>query len=206
MTDTIEIVEGDETAKTVIALDDESWDGLVRDLDTPPGLLYGGRFETVRGNPLRFVRWEPALRAMYPRSPRVRRRRSSTCTASTRPRRSRWPTCRACPTTMRDFFDTCGYVLVRDVFTPDEIAGFLEDADVLRDEAREGDKMSWWGRDANGDTVLCRVLRAATRPAFARAPRRSARPGLADARRPTPVRPSARPTPTASRCCGSDPP
>ena len=65
---------------------------------------------------------------------------------------------------MRDFLATCGYVLVREVFTPDEIAGFLEDADVLRDEAREGDKMSWWGRDANGDTVLCRVLRAASRP------------------------------------------
>ena len=63
--DTIEIVEGDETARTVIALDDASWLGLVNDLDTPPGLLYGGRVETVRGNPLRFVRWEPALRAMY---------------------------------------------------------------------------------------------------------------------------------------------
>jgi ectoine hydroxylase-related dioxygenase (phytanoyl-CoA dioxygenase family) len=65
---------------------------------------------------------------------------------------------------MRDFFDTCGYVLVRDVFTADEVRAFLEDADVLRGEAREGDKVSWWGRDKDGDTVLCRVLRAATRP------------------------------------------
>jgi len=55
-TDTIDIVAGDENAKTVIALDDASWQGLVRDLDTPPGLLYSGRVETVRGNPLRFVR------------------------------------------------------------------------------------------------------------------------------------------------------
>src|SRR5438874_2635743 len=45
--DTIEIVDGDERAKTVIALDDASWQGLVNDLDTPPGLLYGGRVETV---------------------------------------------------------------------------------------------------------------------------------------------------------------
>ena len=63
--DTIEIVAGEDAAKTVIALDNESWRGLARDLDTPPGLLYGGRVEIVRGNPLRFVRWEPALRAMY---------------------------------------------------------------------------------------------------------------------------------------------
>src|SRR5690348_753751 len=61
----IDVVEGDESAKTVIALDDDAWRGLASDLDTPPGLLYSGRVETVRGNPLRFVRWEPALRAMY---------------------------------------------------------------------------------------------------------------------------------------------
>ena len=75
---------------------------------------------------------------------------------------------------MRAFLDACGYVLVRDVFTPEEIAGFLADVDTLRDEAREGDKMSWWGRDADGNTVLCRVLRAATRPRLARVARRSA--------------------------------
>jgi ectoine hydroxylase-related dioxygenase (phytanoyl-CoA dioxygenase family) len=161
--DTIDIVEGDEHAKTVIALDDEAWQGLVRDLDTPPGLLYGGRVETVRGNPLRFVRWEPALRAMFHGRPvydaaLVDLHGLDPTTTFTR----RDVAERAEAT--RDFFETCGYVLVRDVFSPDEIRGFLEDADVLRDEAREGDKMSWWGRDANGNTVLCRVLRAASRP------------------------------------------
>jgi ectoine hydroxylase-related dioxygenase (phytanoyl-CoA dioxygenase family) len=160
---TIEIIEGDDDAKTVIALDDESWRGLASDLDTPPGLLYGGRVETVRGNPLRFVRWEPALRAMYHGRPVYDAARvdlhgidpSATFTMAE---------VAADPGAMRAFLDTCGYVLVRNVFTAHEIAGFLEDADVLRDEAREGDKMSWWGRDVHGETVLCRVLRAASRP------------------------------------------
>ena len=160
---TVSIVEGDETAKTVIAIDDAAWQGLVRDLDTPPGLLYGGRVETVRGNPLRFVRWEPALRAMYHGRPVYDAARvdlhgldpAATFTMED---------VAANTTEMRDFLETCGYVLVRNVFTSEEIAGFLEDTDVLRDEAREGDKMSWWGRNAQGETVLCRVLRAATRP------------------------------------------
>jgi len=160
---TIEIVEGDEHAKTLIALDDESWRGLASDLDTPPGLLYGGRVETVRGNPLRFVRWEPALRAMYHGRPvydaaRVDLHGLDPAATFT------MPDVAAKREEMRDFLDTCGYILVRDVFTPEEISGFLEDARVLSEEAREGDKMSWWGRDARGDTVLCRVLRAATRP------------------------------------------
>ena len=161
--DTIAIVEGDADAKTVIALDDESWRGLASDLDTPPGLLYGGRVETVRGNPLRFVRWEPALRAMYHGRPVYDAAQvdlhgldpSASFTLADLDAR---------PDALRDFLETCGYVLVRNAFTPDEIAGFVEDAGVLREEAREGDKMSWWGRDARENTVLCRVLRAATRP------------------------------------------
>ena len=160
---TIGIVEGDEGAKTVIAIDDAAWQGLVRDLDTPPGLFYAGRVETVRGNPLRFVRWEPALRAMYHGRPvydaaRVDLRGFDPSASFTMADLERDVDA------MRAFLDTCGYVLVREVFTPDEIRTFLEDADVLRDEAREGDKTSWWGRDAKGDAVLCRVLRAASRP------------------------------------------
>ena len=161
--ETIAVVEGDENAKTVIAIDDAAWQGLVRDLDTPPGLLYGGRVETVRGNPLRFVRWEPALRAMYHGRPIYDA--ASVDLHGFDPAASFTMADVASDAgTMRAFLDACGYVLVRNVFTPEEIAGFLEDADTLRDEAREGDKTSWWGRDATGDTVLCRVLRAATRP------------------------------------------
>jgi len=163
--DTIDIVQGDETAKTVIAIDDAAWQGLVRDLDTPPGLLYGGRVETVRGNPLRFVRWEPALRAMYHGRPvydaaKVDLHGFDPTASFT------MPDVASDADTMRAFLDACGYVIVRDVFTPKEISGFLDDTVVLRDEAREGDKMSWWGRDAKGETVLCRVLRAASRPSL----------------------------------------
>jgi len=68
------------------------------------------------------------------------------------------------PQTMRAFLDACGYVIVRDVFTPEEVRAFLDDADVLRDEAREGDKVSWWGKTRAATRSVCRVLRAASRP------------------------------------------
>ena len=180
--DTVSIVEGDATAKTVIAIDDAAWQGLVRDLDTPPGLLYGGRVETVRGNPLRFVRWEPALRAMYHGRPVYDAARvdlhglDPTATFT-------MEDVAASTAEMRDFLETCGYVLVRDVFTPEEIAGFLEDVDVLRDEAREGDKMSWWGRRRDRvrpccaaccvrqPVLACRALHSDTARPFALAAR-----------------------------------
>src|SRR3954447_26791414 len=149
--DTLDVLEGQDGAKTVIAIDDDAWQGLVRDLDTPPGLLYGGRVETVHGNPLRFVRWEPALRAMYHGRPVYDAARvdlhgfDPTASFTTDDLSVR-------ADDMREFFDTCGYVIVRNVFTPDEVRGFLDDADVLRAEAREGDKVSWWGRDNKGET------------------------------------------------------
>ena len=65
-------------------------------------------------------------------------RRASTCTGSTRPRPSRWTTSPRDADDMRDFLDTCGYVLVRNVFTAEEIAGFLEDADVLARRSARG--------------------------------------------------------------------
>ena len=138
-------------------------------------MLYGGRVETVHGNPLRFVRWEPALRAMYHGRPVYDAARVDLHGFDPDRARSRPTTSRPTRRTMRDFLETCGYVLVRDVFSPEEVSGFLDDAAVLRDEAREGDKMSWWGKDASGATVLCRVLRAASRPRSARAARGSAR-------------------------------
>ncbi len=63
--ETIEILEGDAEARSVIGIDLESFSGLLRDVDTPISMLYSSRVEAVRGNPMRFVRWEPILRAMF---------------------------------------------------------------------------------------------------------------------------------------------
>src|SRR4051794_9248986 len=61
--DTIAIVEGDADARCVVEVDQDSFDGLMLDLDSVSGLLYSGRVSKDRGNPLRFIEWEPGLRA-----------------------------------------------------------------------------------------------------------------------------------------------
>jgi ectoine hydroxylase-related dioxygenase (phytanoyl-CoA dioxygenase family) len=166
--DSIEVVEGDAPARTLVSMDEESFGGLVADLETAPGLLYGGRVEIVRGNPLRFVRWEPALRALFHGRPIYDADTISLLDRAGAPlevgasfamddldRRS---------ADVRHFFETAGYLHVRDVFTEAEVGAFLEDAAILHDAAREGDQMSWWGRTGLGASVLTRVLNAADRP------------------------------------------
>ena len=166
--DGIEIRAGDDAAKTVIGLDLESWRGLVSDLETPPSLLYSGRVDIVRGNPLRFVRWEPALRAMFHGRPIYDAARVDLRDRVGEPldvrRGFHLDEIAADPVDAQHFLRTAGYLWVRNAFTADEVAEMLAEAAVLHDEAREGDQESWWGKNDRGDAVLCRVLTGARRP------------------------------------------
>ncbi len=168
---TVDLVEGDDAADSVVGTDLESWLGLVSDLDTAPAMLYGDRLEVIRGNPMRFMRWEPGLRALFhgrpihdPDSVDLRDLDGAPLdlTAS-----FGLDDLASGAVAARHFLRTAGWVHVRDAFGPDEVAGFLEDAAVLHDEAVPGDQQSWWGRTAAGDEVVTRVLRADARPRLA---------------------------------------
>jgi ectoine hydroxylase-related dioxygenase (phytanoyl-CoA dioxygenase family) len=180
----IEIVPGDADADTVVEVSQETWEGIVRDVESAPGLLYAGRVKCVRGDGLRFVRWEPAWRAMFhgrpifdPENNDLRDRSGGPLD----PARSFLAS--DDPQDMAHFLRTTGYLFVRELFSADEVAAFVEDAAAVRREAREGDHESWWGRNAAGESVLCRVINAGRRPRLQRLredPRLTALVGLAD--------------------------
>ena len=160
----IEILPGDD-ADTVIEVSDEIWQNIVNELDAAAGLLYGGRARCTTGKALAWLNWEPVLRAMFhgrpvydPHEVRLPARGDGTLNPEQAftpgdPRED-----------MAHFLNTAGYLFVREVFTADEVAGFLAEAEELRREARQGDKLSWWGKDREGRATLCRVTRAAAKP------------------------------------------
>lgn len=164
---TVEIVEGDVGADTVIDLDLDSFAGLATDLDTAPGLFYGGQAVASTGKPSRFIRWEPGLRALYhgrpvfdPETVDLRALDGTVLDpAASFPfdglddRRSE----------ARHFLDEAGYLVVTDVFSAEEVASFLVEVQALEAAAVPGDQQSWWGRHASGRDVLTRVLNAADR-------------------------------------------
>src|SRR5690606_6672519 len=129
------------------------------------GLLYGGRARCVRGSVVRWLAWEPALRALWSGRPPydaeaiALRERSG---APLDPARAFAPDdARGDPA---HFLRSAGYLVVRGVFAPDEIAALRAEAEALAAEAAPGDGLSWWGRDADGRSVLTRVTRAAAKP------------------------------------------
>jgi ectoine hydroxylase-related dioxygenase (phytanoyl-CoA dioxygenase family) len=168
----VQVVEGDERAASVIEIAREHWEALVHDLESAPGLLYAGKVKCVRGNAMRFVRWEPGLRAMFhgrpiydPAQVDLRDRHGAPLDVA---QAFRWQAAlgdeqRA---DMAHFLRTAGYLLVKGLFPPEEVAALREQADTLRGLASQGDRRSWWGRNAAGRSVLCRVTHGGRLPAL----------------------------------------
>lgn len=170
--DRMEVVRGDESADTVLEISQEAWEGLVHDYESGPGLLYGGHLKCRRGHAMKLVMWEPALRAMYtgreiydPEYAKLKDGVGEPLDPN------RIFALSSDAQEMAHFLRTTGYLFVRDVFAPEEIAAFLEEAEVLRGEAVKGDKLSWWGKNARGEEILCRVTRAAAKPHLATIPK-----------------------------------
>jgi hypothetical protein len=178
--DAVEIVSGDEAADVVIELSRDDWAGVVQETMTAPGLLYGGKVKCLRGDAIEFVSWEPALRAMYNGRP-VWNPNEELLDHSGDPldpaRGFRLDDDRVA---MAHFLRTAGFLVVRSVFDAGEVQGFLEEAAVLETEAVKGDQLSWWGKNADAEEVLCRVNRAAAKPRLASIPRDARLLGLVD--------------------------
>jgi hypothetical protein len=169
--DALAIEPGDADAATVIELDAEDWQGLVHDYEAAAGLLYANRVRCLRGDALKFVLWEPALRSLY-----TGREIYDAASLALRDARggaldvSRVFRFEEDAGEMSHFLRTAGFVLVRGVFAEQECEAFLAEARELASEATPGDKLSWWSKDAAGREVLCRVTRAAAKPRLATLP------------------------------------
>lgn len=168
---TVAITPGDAAADTVLVLAADDFSGLVHELEAPAGLVYGGRVRCVRGSAAHLMAWESVLRGLYTGRPPYR-----PADAILRDRDGRTLDAERAWTpgddraAMASFLDAAGYLFVRDVFASDEIARMLAESLALRAEARPGDRLSWWGKNARGEEVLTRVTRAGTMPALATLP------------------------------------
>lgn len=154
----LELHRGDGNAKTVVELDEASWQGLRDGMETPMGILLFGKGRVVSGDGGDFVGWESALRVLYerlppydPKAPLVGRDG-----VEIDPTRSFFPD--DDPEVMADFLRSTGFILVREVVSAGEIEALLDASEALRAAARQHDPMSWWGQHEDGRTIVTRVL------------------------------------------------
>lgn len=161
------IAPGTDKAEFSVTLSAQDWEGLVADVETTAGILYGNRLLEYRGDRMQFMRWEPVLRALYtgrpiyrPGTVKLRNPAGHTLDPGSMFDLS------DNDDSMRDFLDAAGYLLVKSVFSEEEIFGLRQAAMQLAKQAREGDQQSWWGKSETGEARLCRCLNAGTLSAF----------------------------------------
>lgn len=155
----IEIRGGDERADVQVELSESTFSEFLHELLTATGALRTGRARIARGSLADWQRWEPAIqslcsgREIY--SPSVR---ETLVDRSGRPldlERS-FPA-DAPEDELRHFLATAGYLHLRAVFAPEEIARFGEEVERCRARSLPGDPFSWWSLTSEGREVVTRI-------------------------------------------------
>jgi hypothetical protein len=155
----VEVAPGEEGAATVVEMSAETWSDYAHELHTAFGLLYGGQVGAARGGLEQLVMWEPVVRAMLSGRPVYRVEDVDLTAADGTPLDLEAGfTLDSPPDEVRRFFRATGFVHIRGVFSPDEMAGVVSEVERLAAMARPGDDRSWWAKNADGREVLCRLI------------------------------------------------
>jgi hypothetical protein len=162
-------IEPGEHAPLVIELDGDAFADLVTERWSIYGLLYPGRLTVARGSFDQLIAWEPALQSLW-----FGRAIYDDAAASALRDRDGSPldvhrsfTLDMDEADLAHFLHTAGFLVLRQVFAPDEVAAFDAEARRLRAQATPDDNRSWWATDAGGQEVCCRLTYVSERsPVF----------------------------------------
>lgn len=149
-------VAGD--ADVVLEIDEDGWQDYVYEFRTRHGLLYSGAVRFQRGSFDDWDRWDPALRCLYAGrevyDPLRLDLRALDGSALDLHRSFHLDDA---VQEMSHFLRTTGYLVVRDVFAPEQVAEISAEVDRLRDAAKEGDFDAWFTTTSTGDRI-CHYL------------------------------------------------
>jgi hypothetical protein len=162
--DDIEVVEGRASGLT-ISLAGDAFSDFVNEMWSVFGLLYGERLTLETGSFEHLVAWEPVLQALWFDRPIYAATESSEFVG-----RNGTPLSLHQSFTLDDdademahFLQTCGFLVLRNVFSAEEIAAMNEVVERERQRSTPDDKRSWWATDSDGNEVCCRVTYLAER-------------------------------------------
>jgi ectoine hydroxylase-related dioxygenase (phytanoyl-CoA dioxygenase family) len=150
---------GGADGKVVAEMDQAAFSDFVNEMWSVFGLLYAGRVQITRGTFEQFAAWEPALQALWFDRPIY-----SPAIVDTLVDRAGMPLDLARSFTMADdhdemahFLRTTGYLVIRSVFSDDEVGTLNALVAAEKATAASGDNRSWWATDAEGHEVCCRL-------------------------------------------------
>lgn len=149
-----EVVEGLDTAATVVAMAAPAWDDFVAQTRTFINLFLAKELTFERGGFADLTDWDPALKLVHAGIPVYDPARADLSDIDFERRYSLDDS----DADLRAFLTATGVLHVRGVFTADEMAAANAEVDRLAAMARPGDDQSWWASDESGAEVLCRLV------------------------------------------------
>ena len=138
-----------------------AWSDYVADLLTVPGLLLTQSVEVAPEHTLTLSHWDRGLRALYSGIPAYDPDAVTLTDANGNPvDPGRSFSLDDDDAAIAAHLATVGFVRVRAVFTPDEVADLNAEVDDLVASAREDDDRTWWSDQPDGTRVLNRIIYA----------------------------------------------
>ena len=152
-------VEDGSQANCVMVLDESAWQLFASQYLGIIGLAMTNRIEFTAGGFGEFIGWDAALKHLYfdhpiyqpPPQPFDPPRAFSLNDTDAE---------------MTEALATYGFVLIKSVFTPEEVATMQADVESAKAAATPDDGKSWWATLGAGDEVCCRVNYLSDQSAF----------------------------------------
>ena len=144
------VEEGTESASLVISTDVAAWSDLITEAWSIMGLAIQGRVTIERGSFNHLAKWEPALQGLYNDRPIWFPSKQVIGDGYTFSMQDRF-------SDMKNVLDRLGFLLVKGVFSDEEIKNMKDEVEDRRVAADPEDKRSWWATDGQGKEQCCRV-------------------------------------------------
>jgi ectoine hydroxylase-related dioxygenase (phytanoyl-CoA dioxygenase family) len=161
--DGVLVEPGADGAAAVAELDAAAFDDLVNERWTIFGLLYPGRMRVTRGSFDDVASWEAALTNLWFGRP-IYEGAGGDVDALDLDRSFRLG--EDDDAEIAHFLRTAGFLVLRGVYTADEIAHLDAEVRRLQAVATPSDNRSWWATNAEGDEVCCRLTYTNERSSF----------------------------------------
>jgi hypothetical protein len=155
----INAVEGDAEAEILVEIDEVTFSQYLHELLTASGSVRTGRATLARGSLTGWKRWEPATRTLISGRPIYTESVWDTLVDRNDKPLNLFQVFPADGDSdeMRHFLNTAGYLHIKGVYTPEEVAALGAEVEVVRSKASPGDPFSWWSLNAAGDEVVTRI-------------------------------------------------
>jgi len=146
----IEVDHEIQEAKIVVLADTQAWKDLISEAWSVMGLLIQKRIVVEKGSFNHVAAWEAPLQALYNERPifasgNIRSNFKHEFRSNDNPKE------------MANSLRNLGFIVVREVFTKEEIGEMLQEVEARRESATPEDKRSWWATDKDGKEHCCRV-------------------------------------------------